>query len=91
MQVINIVKNCRQKKWHACMQVINIVTLGSPVGKGVFFPEGLLGAIVTPFSFNESRPALDSFPPTSSNKVASQVGSAHATTPACMKMLVEES
>ncbi|EIE26937.1 hypothetical protein COCSUDRAFT_59435 [Coccomyxa subellipsoidea C-169] len=54
-------------------QVINIVTLGSPVGKGVFFPEGLLGAIVTPFSFNESRPALDSFPPTSSNKVASQM------------------
>ncbi|KAK9915431.1 hypothetical protein WJX75_009080 [Coccomyxa subellipsoidea] len=52
--------------------VISIVTLGSPVGKGVFFPEGLYGAIVTPFSFNESLPGLDSFP-SSGGKVATQM------------------
>lgn len=57
-------------------QVISIVTLGSPVGKGVFFPEGLYGAIVTPFSFNESLPGLDSFP-TSGGKVATQVQHHH--------------
>jgi hypothetical protein len=53
--------------------LINILTLGSPIGKGVFFPSGLLGAIVTPATFDQSLPGLDSFPPSSGAKVATQV------------------
>lgn len=44
------------------MQNINILTLGSPEGKGVFFPLGLLGAIVTPTGYNASIPANNDFP-----------------------------
>lgn len=55
-----------------CVQVINIVTLGSPDGKGVFFPSGLYGAINKPTGYNVTASGLDSFP-SSGAKVASQV------------------
>ena len=58
-------------------QVINIVTLGSPDGVGVFFPKGLYGAINKPTGFNVSASGLDSFP-SSGAKVATQV--VHSTT-----------
>ena len=45
-----------------CVQLINILTLGSPNGKGCFFPNGLQGEILTPTGFNESVPAVDNFP-----------------------------
>ncbi|BDA43081.1 Desiccation-related protein PCC13-62 [Coccomyxa sp. Obi] len=53
-------------------QIINIVTLGSPDGVGVFFPKGLYGAINKPTGFNVSASGLDSFP-SSGAKVASQL------------------
>ena len=53
-------------------QIINIVTLGSPDGKGVFFPNGLGGAINKPTGYNETASGLDSFP-ASGAKVATQV------------------
>ena len=53
-------------------QLINILTLGSPQGVGVFFPSGFYGAINKPASYNESLPGLDSFP-TSNARVATQV------------------
>ena len=49
------------------LQVINIVTLGSPVGKGVFFPNGLLGEIVTPYGYNMTDPGNKTFPSGLSN------------------------
>ena len=55
-----------------CVQLINILTLGSPQGVGVFFPSGFLGAINKPASYNESLPGLDSFPATNA-RVATQV------------------
>ncbi|KAK9915059.1 hypothetical protein WJX75_004249 [Coccomyxa subellipsoidea] len=53
-------------------QIINIVTLGSPDGKGVFFPEGLYGAINKPTGYNATASGLDSFP-ASGAKVATQL------------------
>jgi hypothetical protein len=47
-----------------------------PGWQGCVLPEGLYGAIVTPFSFNESLPGLDSFP-SSGGKVATQVQHHH--------------
>ncbi len=44
------------------MQNINILTLGNPEGKGVFFPNGLLGAITTPYGYNKTDPANETFP-----------------------------
>ena len=44
------------------MQVINILTLGSPTGTGVFFPNGLNGAIKTPTGYDSTYPGLDAFP-----------------------------
>jgi hypothetical protein len=41
---------------------INILTLGNPQGKGVFFPNGLLGAITTPYGYNMTDPANETFP-----------------------------
>ncbi|EIE26936.1 hypothetical protein COCSUDRAFT_59434 [Coccomyxa subellipsoidea C-169] len=53
-------------------QIINIVTLGSLDGKGVFFPNGLGGAINKPTGYNETASGLDSFP-ASGAKVATQL------------------
>ena len=44
-----------------CLQLINILTLGSPSGKGGFFPNGLTGAITTPAGFNASDPGTKAF------------------------------
>lgn len=41
---------------------INILTLGSPNGTGVFFPEGLLGRINTPTGYAATAGGLDDFP-----------------------------
>ena len=49
------------------MQNINILTLGNPEGKGVFFPEGLLGAITTPTGYNKTDPGNETFPSSTSN------------------------
>ncbi|CAK0780436.1 hypothetical protein CVIRNUC_005053 [Coccomyxa viridis] len=46
---------------------INILTLGNPQGKGVFFPEGLLGNITTPYGYNMSDPGNETFPTSSDN------------------------
>ncbi|KAK9812048.1 hypothetical protein WJX73_001087 [Symbiochloris irregularis] len=43
-------------------QIINILTLGSLNGTGVFFPEGLLGRINTPTGYAATVSALDDFP-----------------------------
>ena len=60
----------------SCVQNINILTLGNPEGKGVFFPEGLLGSIVTPYGFNMTDPGNETFPTSTSNsgKLDTQVG-----------------
>ena len=42
-------------------QHINILTLGSPTGTGVFFPNGLNGVIKTPAGFNLTDPGTASF------------------------------
>ena len=52
-------------------QNINILTLGNPDGVGVFFPNGLIGAISKPTGFNETASGTDDFP--TSPMVASQV------------------
>ncbi|BDA43080.1 Desiccation-related protein PCC13-62 [Coccomyxa sp. Obi] len=53
--------------------LINILTLGSPQGVGVFFPKGFYGAINTPYSYNMSEPGLDAFPAATNGKVTSQM------------------
>ena len=45
-----------------CLQNINILTLGNPEGKGVFFPNGLLGAITTPYGYNKTDPGNETYP-----------------------------
>ena len=50
---------------------INILTLGNPEGKGVFFPNGLIGAISKPTGIDQMASGLDDFP--SSPMVAFQV------------------
>lgn len=50
---------------------INILTLGNPDGVGVFFPNGLIGAISKPTGFNVTASGTDDFP--SSPMVAFQV------------------
>lgn len=52
-------------------QNINILTLGNPDGVGVFFPNGLIGAISKPTGFNKTASGTDDFP--SSPMVAFQV------------------
>ena len=42
-------------------QHINILTLGSPTGTGVFFPNGLNGVIKTPAGFNLTAAGTESF------------------------------
>ena len=44
------------------MQIINILTLGSPTGTGLFFPNGLNGNIKTPAGYDTTYPGLDPFP-----------------------------
>ena len=46
----------------SCLQNINILTLGNPEGKGVFFPNGLLGAITTPYGYNKTDPGNETYP-----------------------------
>ena len=41
---------------------INILTLGNPDGVGVFFPNGLIGAISTPTGYNVTSDGLADFP-----------------------------
>ena len=50
---------------------INILTLGNPDGVGVFFPNGLIGAISKPTGYNMTASGTDDFP--SSPMVAFQV------------------
>ena len=54
------------------VQLINILTLGDPQGIGVFFPEGLLGAINKPTGYNTSAPGTNAFP-TPAGRVATAV------------------
>ncbi len=65
-------QGCLCKDVLHCLQVINIVTLGSPSGTGAFFPNGLVGNITKPTGYNVTASGLDSFP-SSGAKVASQV------------------
>ena len=46
------------------MQLINILTLGSPNGTGVFFPNGLNGVIKTPAGLNSFSTGVADFPAT---------------------------
>ena len=41
-------------------QHINILTLGSPTGMGVFFPNGLNGNIKSPIGYNVTDPGTES-------------------------------
>ena len=54
------------------LQLINILTLGSPNGTGVFFPNGLGGAITKPTGFDKAANGYTTFPATT--LVAGQVG-----------------
>ena len=45
-----------------CAQLINILTLGNVDGVGVFFPKGLLGAIVKPTGYNASSSGNQAYP-----------------------------
>ena len=53
-------------------QLLNILFLGNPAAKGVFFPNGVMGAINKPAGYNATASGLDSFP-ASGAKVAMQV------------------
>ena len=53
------------------LQLINILTLGNPNGTGVFFPNGLSGAITKPTGFDKVGDGFTDFPSTS--LVAGQV------------------
>ena len=53
-------------------QLLNILFLGNPAAKGVFFPNGVMGAINKPAGYNLTASGLDSFP-SSGAKVATQV------------------
>ena len=53
-------------------QILNILFLGNPAAKGVFFPNGVYGAINSPVGYNLTAGGLDSFP-SSGAKVATQV------------------
>ena len=46
----------------ACAQIINILTLGNVDGVGVFFPQGLRGAIVKPTGYNVSSSGNQAYP-----------------------------
>lgn len=54
-----------------CLQLINILTLGSPDGKGCFFPDGLLGAIHLPTGYASAATGLEAWP--AKAKLATQV------------------
>ncbi len=41
-------------------QNINILTLGNPDGRGVFFPNGLNGVITKPTGYNVTDPGTES-------------------------------
>ena len=71
------------------MQNINILTLGNPEGKGVFFPEGLLGSIVTPYGFNMTDPGNETFPTSTGNsgKLDTQVGRCNHSASCSVPML----
>jgi hypothetical protein len=60
-------------------QLINILTLGAADGKGCFFPNGLLGEIVTPTGYNATASGTTDFPPAA--PVAGQVHSPHRQMP----------
>ncbi|KAK9837750.1 hypothetical protein WJX74_004245 [Apatococcus lobatus] len=62
-------------------QVINILTLGSPTGTGVFFPNGLNGAIKTPTGYDSTYPGLDAFPNACGNSLLAVAAPADATGP----------
>ena len=53
------------------MQLINILTLGNPDGTGVFFPNGLGGALTKPTGFDKAANGYKTFPTTTT--VAGQV------------------
>ena len=54
-----------------CLQIINIQTLGSANGTGVFFPNGYVGRINSPAGYAAMSTGLDELP--SSPRLASQV------------------
>ncbi|KAK9839731.1 hypothetical protein WJX84_008142 [Apatococcus fuscideae] len=60
--------------------IINILTLGSPTGTGVFFPNGLNGNIKTPAGYDTTYPGLDPFP-TCGNALTAIAGPVTATGP----------
>lgn len=66
-----------------CVQNINILTLGNPQGKGVFFPEGLLGNITTPYGYNMSDPGNETFPTSSDNSGKLDTQVARCLVPPC--------
>ena len=45
-----------------CVQLLNILFLGNPEAKGVFFPDGVLGRINSPVGYNATASGLDDFP-----------------------------
>ena len=45
----------------AVMQIINILTLGSPSGVGGFFPSGLVGNITSPVGYNLTASGTESW------------------------------
>ena len=55
------------------LQVINILTLGSPNGKGCFFPNGFVGKINNPSNYTALADGTMAFNANGQPKVASQV------------------
>ena len=56
------------------MQIINILTLGSPDGVGCFFPKGLLGRINKPTGYDTLASGTVAWDASGPPKVAVQVG-----------------
>ena len=55
------------------LQVINILTLGSPNGKGCFFPNGFVGRINNPSGYTALADGTMAFNANGTPEVASQV------------------
>ena len=56
------------------LQIINILTLGSPDGIGCFFPKGFLGKINKPTGYDASASGTTAWDASGPPKVAVQVG-----------------
>jgi hypothetical protein len=65
-----------------CSQLINVLTLGSPNGTGVFFPNGFAGAINKPTGYNATANGTTDFPSSSNGYyVDTQVSYVHIPAP----------